>query len=280
MTSLKTLQEEHDTIVGKLILEWKTPQNNHKVLLLVEGPKDVEFYEPFFNEATCGIRPGGGCSNLKNIDSAISIDATNIKKHIIIRDSDFLRVNASISPKEHIFYADFHDHEMMCISNNEVLTRTATKCGIACASYLFQEITDELKVLSYLKWYNYTNHSKYKFKHLDLVNISTSNLTDINYLYPLVSENTSDINTSTFQKEFAYFSTSRCCANIAEITNGHDFMKRFIARLKQERKQISEAKCQKYLHKEYGLGEFSQSNLYSSIFEWEKRHECNILNLS
>lgn len=281
MTSLKEQQKAHDTIAGRLILEWKTPQNSQKVLLIVEGPSDVNFYGTFFKTSTCGIRSGGSCSSLNKIHAEILEKGTNIKKHIIIRDSDFSRVNGCHPQDKCIFYADTHDHEMMCVSDSDVLARVVSKEGLSETDTLFRNITEELRMLSYFKWYNYTYNKKISFKHIDLVSISNENLMDIEKLYVTVTGRCSNTELPAFLKEFTVFFASRNEVNMAEITNGHDFIKRFIAHLKRKvRKQVSEEKIRESLHREYGIYEFSKSNLYLNLAKWEKDNERKILRTS
>lgn len=278
MNSLKAQQEKNDTIAGKLILEWKTPQNSDKVLLLVEGPGDVNFYHPFFNESTCRIRLGGGCTNLNKINQVISRYRSVIKRHIIIRDSDFSRVNGSMLSDGYVFYADAHDHEMMCIKDANVLTRTASKCGLLNHMSIYDDITQELKTLSYFKWYNYTLNKKYDFKHIDIVNISEANLNDINYLFSCIPNKDPNIDCAIVFDDFHEFSALRASVDLSEVTNGHDFIKRFITHLRKiEHKQIAEKKFLKYLHEEYGMDEFAQSDLYSNIHGWEVNNSVVIL---
>ena len=52
MRSLQQQEIKRNTQVDKLILQWKTPQNKDKVLLLVEGFQDIEFYNRFFSIIT------------------------------------------------------------------------------------------------------------------------------------------------------------------------------------------------------------------------------------
>ena len=278
MISLREQQKKHDTIAAKLILEWKTPQNNGKVLLLVEGKKDVDFYKHYFSSVTCGVRPGGGCSSLKKVSNEILNEGITIKKHIIIRDSDFSRVNGRILSDGYVFYADAHDHEMMCIKNDSAFTRTASKCGLSNSNSIYNHITNELKTLSYFKWYNYTLNKKYDFKHIDIVNISEANLNDINYLFSCIPNLDPNIDSSIVFDDFHVFSASRTHVDLSEVTNGHDFIKRFITHLRKiEHKQIAEKKFLEYLHEEYGMAEFSQSDLYSNINAWEVNNSVDIL---
>jgi len=144
---------------------------------------------------------------------------------------------------------------------------------------LWKQIFQELNILSYFKWYNYCEHLKYNFKTFSVEGLSSEQLKDFEYIHTqiLPKSNPNRIITAndieSFQRDH-----SPCCEY--ELTNGHDFIKRFCHHLKAgnlTHRQENENSIRNRLHPCFRLEAFVQTQLYQDISDWENANGSNIL---
>ena len=133
--------------------------------------------------------------------------------------------------------------------------------------------------LSYFKWYNYCEHLKYNFKTFSVEGLSSELLKDFEYIHTqiLPKSNPNRIITAndieSFQRDH-----SPCCEY--ELTNGHDFIKRFCHHLRINdliHRQENENSIRNRLHPCFRLEAFVQTQLYQDISDWENANGSNIL---
>lgn len=271
MRSLQQQEIKRNTQVDKLILQWKTPQNKDKVLLLVEGFQDIEFYNKFFSQETVGLRSCGGCNSMKNIYEGIQRKQMIFKFNLAICDSDFARINQKPPFGENVFYADTHDHEMMCICCENAFGSILALVNLSRIDVIFNTIVSELKELSIFKWYNYTHRYNCIFRHLELLNTSQVELSDFSYLYDSIKANSPKMSgecTLDALKRFAQEKENSI--DWKEMTNGHDFIKRFTGYCRRSSLgQFPEKKIRAVLHDSFSHQDFFQTQLCSDIQKWE-----------
>lgn len=280
MRTLQQQETKRNTQVDKLILQWKTPQNRNKVLLLVEGNQDKDFYAKFFDQQKVELRSSGGCNSMKNIYEGIQRYQMIFKYNLAICDSDFARINQQSPFSDNVFYADTHDHEMMCICCENAFGSILALGNLYLNDGIFNKIVSELKVLSLFKWYNYTNRCNCVFKSLDLMNMPQVQLSDYAYLHGIVCAQSSNISEEcTLDALRQFVSEKESQINWKEITNGHDFIKRFAGYCKRESLgQFSEKKIRTTLHDNFSVQDFLQTQLCSEIRNWENVNSKHILN--
>jgi hypothetical protein len=279
MTSLRQQETKRNTQVDKLILQWKTPQNRSKVLLLVEGPQDKDFYIKFFDSQAVELRSSGGCNSMKDIYNGIQRNPVIFKYNLAICDSDFSRINRKLPFGENVFYADTHDHEMMCICCKKAFYAILSLVSLSSTDSDFETIVAELKELSLFKWFNYTYRYNCIFKHLELVNMPQVALSDYAYLHNVVGANSSKMSDECTLEALENFALEKeCLIDWKEITNGHDFIKRFLGYCKRHSLgQFSEKKIRTVLHDKFTLEDFTETSLYSDIRTWENSNSKTIL---
>ena len=280
MRSLQQQEIKRNTQVDKLILQWKTPQNKDKVLLLVEGFQDIEFYNKFFSQETVGLRSCGGCNSMKTIYEGIQRKQMIFKFNLAICDSDFARINQKPPFGENVFYADTHDHEMMCICCENAFGSILALGNLSQNDDIFNKIVLELKELSLFKWYNYTNRYNCVFRSLDIMNMRQVQLSDYAHLYSAVCAQSSNISEECILVALQQFASDKeSHINWKEITNGHDFIKRFAGYCKRNSLgQFSEKKVRTTLHDNFSIQDFSQTQLCSAIRNWENLNSRQVLS--
>lgn len=280
MRSLQQQETRRNTQVDKLILQWKTPQNKDKVLLLVEGPQDIDFYHKFFSQETVELRSCGGCNSMKNIYEGIQRYQMIFKYNLAICDSDFARINRILPYGEYVFYADTHDHEMMCVCCENAFHSILSLAHLSLSDGIFETIATDLKEISLFKWFNYTYHYNCIFRSLDLMNMPQEQLSDYAHLYSFVCSQSSNISDEcTFDALQEFVSEKDNYLELKEITNGHDFIKRFAGYCKRNSLgQFSEKKVRNTLHDNFSVQDFFKTQLCSDIRRWETLNSKSILS--
>ena len=110
-----------ETVADEFILQWKSPGYVDKVLVLVEGKDDRNFYYKFFNHYTTEVKDCKGCKKVVEVYNILKRKADFI--YITIKDSDFERLNGRLIREPNFFLSDCHDYEMMCFKNACVVKR-------------------------------------------------------------------------------------------------------------------------------------------------------------
>lgn len=277
-------------------LEWKRSELREKVLILVEGKDDVLFYFKFFNHDNTEIRSVNGCQRIELVRQGIE-DNTDIVS-IVIKDSDFARLNGNLSECPNVFYADAHDYEMMCIKNKQVRHDLLENNGVVFDERLFDKTFDDLRLLSYFQWYNYTNRLGYEASEVGVGDKEDAQLRNFQNIHDEIVQKTKWARQKKARKngedpsavivlpiekaDIDKFIAEHPSPDKYEVTRGHGFLTRF----KKNVKPLSEAFCQqgekdikKVLHPCFSIDHFKSTNLYNSLLIWQTNVKKEILVL-
>lgn len=136
-----------------------------------------------------------------------------------------------------------------------------------------------VKCLFLKRLYQTVENLKYNFKTFSVEGLSSEQLKDFEYIHTqiLPKSNPNRIITAndieSFQRDH-----SPCCEY--ELTNGHDFIKRFCHHLRINdliHRQENENSIRNRLHPCFRLEAFVQTQLYQDISDWENANGSNIL---
>lgn len=208
---------------------------------------------------------------------------------IVIKDADFMRANG-IPTDNHpdIFYADCHDHEMMCIYQDKVKEALLGNLMIENQKdTFFTKIFDELLLLSYFQWYNYNNHSGYNFARLatlvdydDSFFKNPSKIEDEVHRRTTTSRNKKGITEPLPHidlKDYDDFVKAHPDPGIYEITNGHNFYNRINYYLQMvDNRKRSEDSLKETIYAAFSFV-FKNTVLYSRLSDWCNRNNTHIL---
>lgn len=275
---MQSLQSTNNAITtaNQYLLEWNTPSNSHKILILVEGKDDCEFYYKFFRPANSEIKSSGGCGSLREVYNRLQ----GRIKNIAIKDSDFARLCGIFPVEDNIFYADAHDYEMMCLKNEKTRKELFDNLAIAYDETLCDEIFQDLSYLSYFKWFNYHDHLNYNFRAFKVEGVDVTQLQDFNYIHTeILPKSPQRSRTITFSELEGFKNGQAPCCKY-ELTNGHDFIQRFCHHLKSKdltTHQENEKSIRTRLHPCFRLDAFMQTQLYQGILNWESKNGVDIL---
>lgn len=255
-------------LVDKLILEWNSPANNGKYLLLVESNNDKQFYYKFFDHKTVAIRQTEGCNLMRKVLN--KMDSTNIT-YFAIKDSDFDRVSKINPSNSNCFLTDCHDHEMMCLHEKEVMTQLFRNNMVEYEEKIVDSIFEELKVLSHLKWYNYCNHCNLNFNRFYPDQEDIDKLKSFDYIINKIEPQLDDSESahSFSEHDVSSFIDTQDIYDQFEITNGHDFLRRLIVYFHSVGcKSINHNIIRVQLYSLFNFSHFKNTQLYQEIFKW------------
>ena len=285
--------ESMQLVVNSIRLEWNTQQNKNKVLVLVEGKPDRSFYFRFLKDEVVIIKSCDGSQGIIELRAEIELK-TRITA-IVIKDSDFARINGCLEANENVFYSDAHDYEMMCLKSSYLRKNLLYGYCLPYDETIYDFIFEELKLLSYIKWYNYTNHSSFVLKKLPLNDLTHEEIMQFDHVMSRIIKDTvivrrkkaerngndpNDVNVQPLDEDvFRNFLSTRIDADRYEITCGHDFIKRLILYLKVKGVSINkdETSFKDQMHPYFRLEDFYNTDLYASLCLWQKARDLNIL---
>lgn len=266
-----------ESIADDIILKWKSEAYNNKVLVLVEGKYDGIFYYKFFN---CNFSEVDDCKGCKKVIEVYRLLKSKWDKDFIaIKDSDFDRVNGKNRLGDNFFYSDCHDYEMMCMKSTKTVEKLFSNLALRYDNEIIDAAFDDLRYISFFKWYNYTNYCKFNFRAFTIKDKTREQLYDFAYLHENLSRVSPNC-VSIDEEKLNDFINDNIGSDRYEITNGHDFISRLIIHLQNEYDSytnMNEEKLKLILHPCFDMSDFEDTNLYHDIKEWERLNGKTIL---
>ncbi len=256
-----------EEIAQSIKMQWDAPANNGKILLLVEGEDDRVCYFKLFNHQRVEIRTTEGCNKMKRVFDLIQQYGI---PNFAIKDCDFARVCNDVPSEDNFFTTDFHDHEMMCLSEFEVRKAIFFSYAIIFDEALVNEVFEDLEMLSFFKWFNYSSHSNVNFNGYNVRGKEKSDLRSFNAIYETVMPQSPNCVTAITEKDVLDFVNKYHERNYYEITNGHDFISALAKSIEQKYgvKNLKEKDIRLIINAKYSLDFFIKTNLYSDICAW------------
>ena len=264
-----------EEIANSFKMQWDSPAFDGKTLLLVEYEADKKCYYKLFNQKKVEIRTTTGCNSMKRLFDAIQPHGI---PNFAIQDSDFARVCGRIPEEPNYFVTDWHDHEMMCLHDGEVMKALFSNLAIEYDEVLVNKAFEDLKVLSYFKWYNYHHHLNVNFKGYKPRGKSKEELGSFNAIYDVVKTQSPCCSVTITEADVASFVSSQTPKDFFEITNGHDFLD-VLSQSIEEKHQIhglNREKLQPIIYACFTFERFERTQLYQEIRSWAAENACNL----
>lgn len=274
---IKNLRDENKPISKARAIELlsKSPQHRGKTFLLVEGRTDEKFFNKFFNDSRCKISTTDGCIGLEEVFRILKKKKGFKPLLLAIRDMDFLKVEGKQLPKD-MFWTDAHDLEMMCIACGNTVRKLFESLNIPYEETIMDIIYEDLKCVSYIKWYVCHKDLKYHVNDIKVLAEREEELRDLNYLIKEIQNKTPTLSGLSRDAVVEFIEKNKDCER-SEITNGHDFCSRLNYKLRQHRKQKGKKDIEDFILSHFCFNSFTKTNLYKSIVDWEKRNKKVIL---
>lgn len=258
-----------------------------KIVVLVEGFTDKEFYAKIFNENVYLYKSEYGCGHFQCILDKLK---KYEKRFIVLKDADFDIVNSvDYSKYTNLFITDYHDAEIMCaFLSNKTENILTTKLLNSYERGLFDNIAESISIISFIKWFNSRVDKKIGTKGL----VSCYNANVELTLEQCLEKQNQKYGKSFDKNEVEKFISDNNSIDKKLITNGHDFcnaLGKFITekriQLKKSGKRnydkigINEKCIQAELKDLFSIDYFTKTKMYKSILKWQISNNCLILSI-
>lgn len=233
--------------LNELRLDILHPNSKGIVFILLEGESDIRFFRKLFNLSNCKVEtiPGGKFKLEECVEKLVIIDPLIIG----IRDADFIHLGAAIYDKKNVFLTDYHDMEMILISEDEIFSSLLfeyTDLPKDRHSETRNNIIFLIEQISFLKWLNEKENLEYKFDagFQDLISFVNLKIDFEQYFTRVLSQspNAKITDTTVIQDKIRVLKETK--PDPLQLCNGHDFMKAF----SQFIKQVGNGDIVKYEH--------------------------------
>ncbi|MBU3967519.1 MAG: DUF4435 domain-containing protein [Euryarchaeota archaeon] len=267
--------------LNELHLDILHPNSKGIVFVFLEGESDIRFFRKLFNLSNCKVEtiPGGKFKLEECVEKLVKIYPLIIG----IRDADFVHLGATIYKKENVFLTDYHDMEMILISEDEVFSSLVfeyTDLPKDKHSETRNNILFSIEQISYLKWLNEKENLEYKFDagFQDLLSFEGLEIDFDQYFTRILSKSPNakiTDKTIILDKMRVLKATN---PNQLQLCNGHDFMKAFSQYIKQDGgvKNINDEHVASSCRMTFTFNHYSRTGLYLNTKIWADKSKCVI----
>ncbi len=270
MTSMREASESvEDSKVADVKSLFDTHVNDGKIVVVVEGADDKEVYERMLNPEVVCIYPDCNCEKHSVILNALN--GRYGSRLLAIKDADFDRLNGvRHSAYRNLVLTDTHDLEGMIVA--ESLSALDGEDAERCRGVALGEIYDELEDISYLKWFNHTNHCGINFSEAGLdLNLS---------VYFSACVRSTDSVVSVTLEDMYRFKNANPGVSKKELSNGHDIFERIYVRAHNAKESNFPKKpFFRRLRRAYPQSAFLNTVLCRTIREWASGSEYAVLRM-
>lgn len=267
-----SMREASEAVTDSKVADVKslfdTHVNEGKVIVVVEGDDDAVVYKKVMNaEAVC-FYPDCDCDK-----HAVILDALNGRygnRLIAIKDADFDRLEGITYPYPNLMLTDTHDLESMIVT--DCLPELQGDDAARCAGVTITPIYGELEDISYLKWYNHSNHTCLIFKGI------IPDMDFAAYFNTVVAKTSTKRAVTVTLADIESFKASNTGADEKQITNGHDIFERVYVQAKPTNgANFPKKPFFQRLRRAYPGDKFVNTALYQAIKSWEISNGVSIL---
>ena len=268
--------------LNELLLDISHPNSKGIVFILLEGKSDIKLFRKIFNLSNCKVEniPGGKLKLEECVEKLVKKSPFIIG----IRDADFVHLGANPYVKANVFLTDFHDIEMVLISEDDVFSALLFEYSDLPKekhSEIRNNIIVSIEQMCYLKWLNEEENLKYKFESTgfqDLISFVNLEINFDKYFTRVMSKSPNakiTDKTIILDKMKGLKDTN---PHPLQLCNGHDFLKAFSQYIKQEYgvKKVSNENVASSCRITFTFNHYSRTKLYLSTKKWADNCNCVI----
>jgi hypothetical protein len=267
--------------LNELRLDISHPNNNGLAFVLLEGKSDIRLFRKLFNSEKCKVENiPGGCPKLEECVSVL----VNIYPLIIgIRDADFVHLRNESYSKTNIFLTDYHDMEMMLISEDEVFSAFSfeyTSLSQDEHEEARNSIFTTIEQVSLLKWLNEKEHLGYQIEvgFQDLISFRKLEIDFEQYFTRVLakSPNALLIDLSIIKQKLQ--SLKETHPDPFQICNGHDFVKALSKYVMEtgDGRTVKDEIISSSLRMAYTLEHYKMTKLFATTKSWSDNNNCHL----
>lgn len=269
---VEVIAENPNSIIAKIQLFLNNPQNE-RIVVLVEGVDDRKFFSKFFDENTTQIECCDGCKNVVCVFEKLN---PRYEEYMIaIKDADYDILEGKTYTYTNFFLTDCHDLEMMILHNSCVENNLCAECSLSTDSGIVKTVLEDIKSLSYLRWYNEKNQKGLELKQILCNLYKGSNALDCETCLCMIEK---DKGKGVLNKSDLLSFKSKCSkVDLFDLSVGHDVCYALALKLKYLCRNKG-LKCK--IHGEegvssairiaYNASDFKKTELYRSLKKWEE----------
>ena len=267
--------------LDELLLDISHPNSKGIVFILLEGKSDLRLFRKFFNLNNCKVEtiPGGKFKLEECVGKLVKISPLIVG----IRDADFVHLGVKPYKKANVFLTDFHDMEMMLVSEDEVFSALIfefTDLPKDKHSDMKNNIIVSIEQIGYLKWLNEEENLEYKFEagFQDLISFVNFKIDFKQYFSRVLSKSPNakiTDKTIILDKMKVLKDTN---PNLLQLCNGHDFMKAISYYLNQvfNVKGVNHENVASSCRMTFSFNHYSSTELYNNTKMWADKNKCVI----
>ena len=265
-----------NTKVNEIRLLFSSPKLHDKILVIIEGTTD-KIYKYLLDDKKVYIKANNSCDGLISLITILNKDFSDLI--IVLKDADFDNLN-NVSYKEYgnIFLTDTHDIETMMLSSENVECKLSMEFLSGSERGFINNCITKLDALSYMKWFNMTNHINLITKDIKMGNLFDGNskisLNDCEsemFKNPKNQERCPNL-----LNEVQSFMKTHKTQDKWNLVNGHDLCNALaIYFQKKGSKSGNVSQC---IRMAYLMVDFNQTKLYRQLTQWEITHNREIMN--
>ena len=275
--SLRNNVDAIDKIID-IRLSLRSDVGSKIVWILVEGEDDCKIYPQFFDDTKTKVEfVNGGKGQLSIALNTLSVETEQV---IGIQDADFLHLEKSYPAVKNLFYTDYHDIEIMMLSFDNVIYNLFSEyCLTERREDIWGNTLQEASHVAYIRWYNEKNNCKIRFSGLKygdyLTEIENGKLSIKNQnLLQILNERSQNKTQTLTSENIDDFITTNRTDDLLNLCNGHDVTALLSLIIGG---QVSHKEFCRHLRLSFTIQHFSQTKLYSDIFNWQIKHGYAIL---
>lgn len=267
------IREDVDRIHDKIIMLTNNHKNAHKIILLVEGKYDMEFYRKFVVGSNVLVFYTYGCERMNALAEILRNEEF---EYLAIQDSDFANLGTPNSGMVNMFFTDAHDYEMTSISNRAIWGKFDSALELTTHGISEQDIYDEIETLSFYRYCSRVNDFYNDFKIVS-ERVCSEETMDYQFVHDHIG-NSHPRFREVVQGFFNGFVIANQHVKNApyDFHNGHDVLNRIVYKINHTDDHpcegYDEVDLQEILAECTTLAEFKNTTLYQDIKKWEKTH--------
>jgi hypothetical protein len=267
-----------------------------RIAVLVESPNNEKLFRKFMDKKH-KFFPQNGKSNIIEL-----VKIFNQKEKFVvigIADADFDRMLGKLLVESNLFFADFHDTEMMMFSSKEVfenvlnqyknpdkLEKFEAEKRVDFAEYLLHLLKHIaiLRLLNHLESLSLTFKTEIKgrFKYIDYESFIDDKNLEINISNLIKEVENKSVKPNFFKQnpllkeKFDKLLSEEY--DMIELCNGHDLMNVIALSLSKvignysSSSKLSDTEIENSFILSYRLSDFEKTNLYQNLKEWQNKN--------
>lgn len=258
-----------DVKVADVKALFENPMNEGRVIVVVEGADDASVYDKVLDTNAVRIYPDENCD--KHIIILNALNGKYGNRLLAIKDADFDRLEGREYHYMNLVLTDTHDLEGMIVKN--CLPNLEDEDAFRCQGICIEDVYDELEDISYLKWFNHSNHYGINFRELIPV-------LDLTAYFNIAVANTDNVVTVTLA-DVANFKSDHLGVDKKEICVGHDLFERIYVRAREAKvTNFPKKPFFRRLRAAYPKEAFVHTFLYGKIQNWETATGNSVLAIA